>query len=481
MGDNRATVTHQRLVSILMALGLGVANAAVAQTLIRAGGEFQVNTYTPNLQLYPAIAADAQGDFIVVWESYTEDRSAFGIFGRRFNSSGTPLASQFQVNVYTLANQREPAIAAAGNGDFVVVWTSTHDTGTPSVGTGVFARRFDANGVPQGAEIQVNQYTPGDQRRPAVAKDADGDFVVAWASSPGDGGHDGVFARRFGSSGAPLTAEFEAGDAAGGYSFPPAVASEPDGDFVVAWTNVGADGSEDGVFARRFDSAGVAQGGAFRAHAYTLNDQHAPNVAALPDGAFVIAWSSAYQDNFPTEGVFFRRVSASGVLGPEMQANVTGFGLQAFPAVAAAANGAFVIAWQSNSFPGDGNLAAASARTFGASSLPTSFDLQVNSYTIGPQYAVAVAHGPQGFVVAWNSSGQDDGEQFGSGVFAQRFALLADLDVDGNGSTDPLTDGLLTLRYHFGFTGAALTTGVIGNGCMRCTPEAILAYLQSQD
>ena len=30
------------------------------------------------------------------------------------------------------------------------------------------------------------------------------------------------------------------------------------------------------------------------------------------------------------------------------------------------------------------------------------------------------------------------------------------LDVDGNGKTEPLTDGLLIIRYLFGFTGEAL-------------------------
>jgi hypothetical protein len=53
------------------------------------------------------------------------------------------------------------------------------------------------------------------------------------------------------------------------------------------------------------------------------------------------------------------------------------------------------------------------------------------------------------------------------------------LDVDGNGIKDPLTDGLLTLRYLFGFRGATLITGATGPGCTRCTAVAIEAYLAS--
>jgi hypothetical protein len=52
----------------------------------------------------------------------------------------------------------------------------------------------------------------------------------------------------------------------------------------------------------------------------------------------------------------------------------------------------------------------------------------------------------------------------------------ADLDADGNGLTDALTDGLLIIRYLFGFTGTALTDGAVGNGCTHCTADEISGY-----
>ncbi|MBP8297683.1 MAG: S8 family serine peptidase, partial [Burkholderiales bacterium] len=51
------------------------------------------------------------------------------------------------------------------------------------------------------------------------------------------------------------------------------------------------------------------------------------------------------------------------------------------------------------------------------------------------------------------------------------------LDIDGNGSYDALTDGLLVIRHLFGLTGAALVEGAIGVGAARTTPAAILDYL----
>jgi glucose/arabinose dehydrogenase len=54
--------------------------------------------------------------------------------------------------------------------------------------------------------------------------------------------------------------------------------------------------------------------------------------------------------------------------------------------------------------------------------------------------------------------------------------IRAGLDVDGNGQTDALTDGLLIIRYLFGFTGTALTDGAVGDGCTRCTAAEISTY-----
>jgi hypothetical protein len=51
--------------------------------------------------------------------------------------------------------------------------------------------------------------------------------------------------------------------------------------------------------------------------------------------------------------------------------------------------------------------------------------------------------------------------------------LAGSLDVDGNGAIAPLTDGLLVLRALFGFTGSSLTTAAIGANCDWCTSAAI--------
>ena len=58
--------------------------------------------------------------------------------------------------------------------------------------------------------------------------------------------------------------------------------------------------------------------------------------------------------------------------------------------------------------------------------------------------------------------------------------VSSNLDIDGNGQAAPLTDGLLLIRYLFGFRGEALTAGAIGDDAVRDTPEAIEAYISDR-
>jgi hypothetical protein len=58
-------------------------------------------------------------------------------------------------------------------------------------------------------------------------------------------------------------------------------------------------------------------------------------------------------------------------------------------------------------------------------------------------------------------------------------ACIFNLDVDGNGAVEPLSDGLLVLRYLFGFRGAALADGLLGDDPvpLRDNAAALEAFL----
>jgi hypothetical protein len=85
------------------------------------------------------VAADSAGDFVVAWQSETQDGSSYGVFGQRFASSGAPLGSEFRVNTYTANYQNRTAVAADSPGNFVVVWASDIQDGS---GPGIFGQRF---------------------------------------------------------------------------------------------------------------------------------------------------------------------------------------------------------------------------------------------------------------------------------------------------------------------------------------------------
>jgi hypothetical protein len=62
----------------------------------------------------------------------------------------------------------------------------------------VFGQQVDASGVLQGSEFQVNTYTLGKQYRAAVASSPDGDFVVVWRGRGEPGFGYGIFGQRYG-------------------------------------------------------------------------------------------------------------------------------------------------------------------------------------------------------------------------------------------------------------------------------------------
>ena len=89
--------------------------------------------------------------------------------------------------------------------DFVVAWNSLGQDGSSS---GVFGRMFNLGGNPSSAEFQVNTYTTSYQRLPAVSMNTAGDFVVAWNTDTSPDADYGVYAQRFDSAGVPQGIEF---------------------------------------------------------------------------------------------------------------------------------------------------------------------------------------------------------------------------------------------------------------------------------
>jgi hypothetical protein len=232
-----------------------------------------VNSYTSGTQSLPAVAMNDGGAFVIVWRSGPgQDGSDYGVFGRRFSSTGSAQATEFQANAYVTGPQGNPAVAIDDQGEFVVIWQ-----GTGASGSGIFGRRFGSNGAALAGDFQANVQAGSTKREPALASDSDGDFVVSWDSRDQDGSSYGIFARRFDSMGAAVGTEFQVNTYTTFEQIFSTVGAADDGAFVVAWQSP-RDTSGYGVFARRFTSAGSPLGPEFQVAQRTIADQTRPSI-----------------------------------------------------------------------------------------------------------------------------------------------------------------------------------------------------------
>jgi len=230
---------------------------------------------------YGKIAADADGDFVVVWGSAP-------VKAQRYDRDGVPQGALIQATTFG----DYPTVAMAPSGDFVVTWT-----GEDGDDAGIEARLFDASGAPVGLAFVVNSYTTGNQDTSAVGMDAAGNFVVAWEHCgyryvPGEGGFDEpVVARRFDAAGTPLGPDFIVSDSPDYYGITSyiQVSMAGTGDFMVTWEGFGFTVVD--IHARRFAADGTPAGSEFFVNTFHGYSSYDPDVAATPAGDFMVAWN----------------------------------------------------------------------------------------------------------------------------------------------------------------------------------------------
>ncbi len=377
--------------------------------------DVQVNTYILGEQARPSVSLDADGDFVVVWESERSGGTEFlwSIQGRRYASDGSTIRGEFQINTTTLLEQRRPSVSLDADGDFVVVWESERSGGTDSAFWSIQGQRFASDGSRVGDEIQINTYTSGSQRYPSVSSDSDGDFVVVWhGAGKGPDYQTSVQGQRFASDGARVGGEFQVNTYIAGAQNLAAVSSDADGDFVVVWQSTYAD-PPDTSFAsiqgQRFASDGSFVGDQFQVNTYTTLFQLYPAVSSDADGDFVVVWKTYFGASGPDPAtVQGQRFSSDGsFVGGEFQVNTNLVVEFAAASVSLDMDGDFVVVW--HSFYGDGSDSLSYSirgQRFTSDGSFVGGELQINTYTTGPQKHPVVSVDSDGdFVVVWHSYG----------------------------------------------------------------------------
>jgi hypothetical protein len=366
----------------------------------------------PGDQIYPTLALTPNGG-ILVWQDNITDGDGFGISAQRLDATFSPVFSTFRVNQNGAGDQEHAKVAILGNGGTAIVWqsgpesyqhiygaflgtnntflntngdvpisTSTNYQVNPAItaladgnaivtwGTfgqdnsdglqGVYAQIMSTNGQKVGGEFQVNQFTPNNQRTPAVAAFPNGNFIVSWISENERfpavvTGSDGtmlsgqisvdVYARIFSSNGVPLGNEFLV-DTDTNVCADPAVATASDGSFTIVWCakNVLVQNNSWDVYSRQFDSS--TNGGTVQVvNTQLYGDQYDPRISSLGT-TYLVAWTSLGQDG-SREGVYAQFLQGSTKAGPEFRVNTTTLNAQKFQTLASDGSGRFLAAWSS--------------------------------------------------------------------------------------------------------------------------------------
>ena len=144
-----------------------------------AGPEFLVNTDTEFRQRRSSVAADAAGNFLVVWQTdfaKTESHLFAQLIGPGGNKVGGQLA--LDTGVESGKVQMAPAVAFSGGGRFLVTWLAWPFN---RAGLKIAGREFNAAGAAQGDVLWLSErQIERNFRRTAVATDGKGGFLVAW-------------------------------------------------------------------------------------------------------------------------------------------------------------------------------------------------------------------------------------------------------------------------------------------------------------
>ncbi len=385
--------------------------------------EFAVNTTATNTQntsaetrgSQQAVSLAADGSYVVVWSSLNQDGSGWGVYARRFDSTGTALTAEILVSQTTNGDQEWARVVSADDGSFVVTWT-----GGATGSEDVYFRRFAANGTAVGGEVLANDSTTGIQKNSVIAMDqTTNQFVIAWQ---GEGPNDtsSIFFRRFNSTGIAQDSTDQLVNTAGANSEQdPAIAMQTGGGFVIAYER----GNSNKVYFQRFNGGGGKVGSETQID-NLLSTSSRISIASDAAGNFTVA----YREQSITTGIWTKNFNADGTESHTWSRIATGDAVSS--SVAMLDDGSYIVTWQES---GDDDGVGIFARRFNADASSNGDEFLVNQTTAGVQSQPSVAAlDANSFVIVWSGQGTGDAE----GIFARQFNLtVPSLDLDANNNS----------------------------------------------
>lgn len=408
----QGAVTTAFLTAFLTVLLLS-ATPSQAQDPAPQGDDFQVNTTTTGKQFSPDVAMDSAGNFVVTWSDF--EGSQVDARAALFASDGSPIGDDFVVNGYTTEDQRQPKVARSDAG-FVIVWSGDPNGNKDDV----HARRFEPDGTPIGDDFLVAT-DPNFLMSIDIAMDPQGAFVVVWT----DSGNYDIRGRRFASDGSPAGDEF-AVSAYSGSQHQASVEFSNIGDFVVTWSGVNAQDPDFGIKGRRFGSDGAAIGDEFLVNTYTTGGQFSSRLAFEETGEFMVTWN-ARPSGGSDYSIYGRRfTSDANPVGDQFQIGSYTTGEQSQPQITRTGAGEFLVVWEGSTAGTDGH--GISGQFLDSTGAPQGPQFQINTYTTQRQEVpVVLADASGDFIVAWQSEGSAGTDVGSDSIQARRFRLTGDV------------------------------------------------------
>ena len=400
-----------------------------------SGSETLVNTTTDNRQQYAAVDMDSVGNYIVAWESMVG--GAIAIMAQRFNADGSANGSELTVRSIASSTSNEsyssPDVALSNNGDFVVCWIQYDTAGLD------YELRFNAYDN-TGASLTSNRYvdrsTTDALKRPRIAMDEDGDFVLLWMDPDADASGYGLFSKPYNSSFSALTSSVTVNETEDNYQGYPEIGMNASGDYIVVWQSDDQDGDGMGIYARKYDIGGSALTSEFKVNSTTTGHQIEPVAGMDANGNYIVAWASRDQDG-DYEGIYAQRYNSSDVAqGSEFLVNTTTTGTQNHPAITVTEEGNFTISW--SSYAEDGSYMGIYMQSYRADgSTYGTVPVRVNTRTADFQEFSTMAQYKDSteMVVVWqdglrNSTSTHDGSDYG--IYMQRFNMQDTIPPNAN-------------------------------------------------
>jgi len=293
-------------------------------------------------QLFPAVASDAQGEFLVVWQD--SRHGDWDIHGQRVSSEGMLLASDFEISAAssdqcfpTLAynrteqeylvvwqdhrggnwdiygrcvfpngnqgdsfpivtapdNQERPDVVYNGtDNEYLVVWQDYR-----SGDWDIYGRRISSQCSPQGDEFVISQGAAR-QWYPSLAYDNSKNQYLAvwWDNRNGNGGD--IYGQQVAANGELLGENLPISTAEGVQRFPDVAFSRSDNDYLVVWQDYrNSAGTAFDIYGQRVAGNGTMAGNNFPIIT-APNDQQYPTLASNdPEDQYLVVWQDARHYN----------------------------------------------------------------------------------------------------------------------------------------------------------------------------------------